>query len=223
MTEKERSERIIRVYPRVELTGEVQAISVATRKYPKFHIAEDCESLERTHEYNKIRESYSSPLTMALSTAGRPCVNCTLESVLFSTLATEEERKTKAKVFVTATGQVTPGDPDTKIYDYNWSKRSRSSGQRVKNVAEAIGFEVAETMVGPAMFGFISETGLKILTHNLRTSSPNITEMPTAEAIEFLWGFLTNSPPEMGSNATHDSLWQTAQALARPIELPTYV
>lgn len=201
-----------RIYTHAKLIGPVEVAFSGRLRFPKFHIDHDCEGLERTPAEARLEKSYANASELGLDFSGRPCRQCSLESVLLTTLAPRPRVK---KVFVTATSQSNPLDPGAKIYNYRWRESTESGRARIIRLAKALNFEIASTPAGPALYGFVPFSAAAILSHNLRTViRREITEMPSAQVVEVAWTLYGDNPPELGMPAILADVWETAEALA---------
>lgn len=200
-----------RRYPRRVLRGPITVTHSARLRFPKFHMVADCDSLERTPVEARATRDFASPMELALSTEGRPCRNCTLESVLITALKAPSKAD---PVFVTTTSQANPLDPGASVWKYKWSDSTESGRARVERLAQKANLPLAHTGVGPALYGFVSPDAAQVLRFNLRTQVvASLTELPDRELVETVWTLLGDNPPELAGSELEDDPWVLAEAL----------
>jgi hypothetical protein len=174
----------------------------------------DCDSLERTPIEARVVREFASPAELAAARDGRPCRNCTLESVMITVL---KAKPGPDPVFITTTSQANPLEPGRNVWTYKWSDSTESGRARMDRVAKKVvseHLELAHTCVGPALYGFVSPETAEALRFNLRTQVvPSITEMPSRELVETVWTLLGDNPPELAGSQSDDDPWFLADAL----------
>lgn len=194
----------MRVYPRRQLRGEVEICFSERLKFPKFHMIWDCDAF-KTPDVVKGYATYQSVDSLGLDTSGRPCRNCTLESVLLTVFKNDVNKSKEKQVFVTLTSQGNPLDPGQDIFKFPWKEPSESSKRRLLRVAQKCSLTLTQSVFGPVLFGFVAESTAKILAHNLRTViREDVQELPDTSAIECFWSFLNDNPPELSLSQDFD-------------------
>jgi hypothetical protein len=209
----------VRRYSRRRLDGPVTVTFSARVRYPKFHITDECEALEATPEEARDIVTFDSAMDLGLSSEGRPCRICTLESVLVTVLdprRRHDEQRDGAKVFLSFTSQANPSNPDSDIVNYSWAKATASGQARLRRVARRTRLATTVTSSGIVAYGLVSEAAADVVAKNLRSVIRHAAAVPGGEVLECLWALLNDDPPELAAylgSAPNIDAWETARAL----------
>ena len=208
-----------RKYSHSPILGEVTVRYSLRLKYPKYHLEFNCEGLDSTPIEAQGELTFPNALTLGLTTEGRPCRMCTLESTLITVLSpapTFSEMSKEGLVFCSFTSQANPSNPDSNIANFAWTKATASGEARLRRIAELCGMQTILTSAGIAAYGLTSVEAADVVSTNLRTVIRPFDKVPSIETIECAWSLLNDDPPEMAQYLgvkNRIDAWETARLL----------
>ena len=201
---------------RRRLNGSVTVWFSSRIKYPKLHLVRDCEALLTTPDEAVGTSEFASVFDLAITTVGRPCRMCALESVLLTVLH-PDRRRSGQPVFFTSSSQANPLNPDAGIRSFNWSKATESGEARLQRVARRSALPTTRTNAGIVVWGWTDQRGAAALAANIRTVvRPDHNGDVNSSIIEIAWSLLNDTPPELQGDSEDnlDPLILAARLLA---------
>ena len=208
-----------RKYSHSPILGEITVRYSLRLKYPKYHLDFKCEGLDSTPIEAQGELTFPNALALGLTTEGRPCRMCTLESTLITVLNPVpifSERSKEELIFCSFTSQANPSNPDSNIANFAWTKGTASGEARLRRVAEFCGMQTILTSAGIAAYGLTSVEAADVVSMNLRAVVRPFDIVPSIETIECAWSLLNDDPPEMAQYLgvkNRIDAWETARLL----------
>ena len=210
------------------LRGPIDVYYSTAQSFPRMHLDERCSAFEQVAATAKHMITYAGAYELGTVDSARPCRVCCLESVLRTVLhpqwgkehpstALNEYADADLEVFFSTTAQPCPERPDSSLSGYKWGDSTDSGRARIMRIAERSALGVAQTIIGPALYGIREQRVVWVVQMNLRTAiAPSVVTDNADGVVSTVWTLFNDNPPEMNrQNMNPVDLWATASLLAR--------